>query len=134
VAARVRSEEGGPDERLGDLLEVLVQTFAAEPWVPTLVVREVFSEGGRFRDRFVQSYASRMAALLPDIIREQISAGRFRSDLEPELAFLSLMGMTIMPFVARPVIERVLDIRYDEAFLRRFVEHTQRLFVEGVTS
>ena len=64
VAARVRSEEGGPDERLGDLLEVLVQTFAAEPWVPTLVVREVFSEGGRFRDRFVQSYASRMAALL----------------------------------------------------------------------
>ena len=34
--------------------------------------------------------------------------------------------------LARPVAERVLGIDYDESFVRRFAEHTHRLFVEGV--
>lgn len=134
VADRVRDDAEGSGDRLGDLLDVVVGTFAAEPWIPTLVVREVLSEGGRFRERFIRSYAARMADLLPGLIRREIRAGRFRGDLDPELAFVSFMGMTIMPFVARPVLERVLGIDYDEAFLCRFAEHTRRLFVEGAES
>ena len=41
------------------------------------------------------------------------------------------MGMTLMPFVARPVAERALAIDYDEDFLQRFAAHTRQLFVEG---
>jgi len=126
------SETSGGDLR--DLLGVLVGTFAAEPWVPTLVVREVLLEGGRFREQFIRGYASRMATLLPGLMRREIDAGRFRKDLDPELAFVSFMGMTLMPFVARPVLERVLGIDYDEDFLRRFAAHTQKLFLEGTGS
>jgi TetR/AcrR family transcriptional regulator len=123
-----------PRERLAAVLEVIVGSFAAEPWVPMLVVREVLSEGGRFRERFIESYASQMAELLPGLFRQEIEQGQFRSDLDPRLAFLSFMGMTLMPFVARPVAERALGIDYDEEFLRGFAEHTSRLFVEGATS
>jgi len=128
------SDPSEPSERLAALLEVLVGTFAAEPWIPTLVVREVLSEGGRFRDRFIADYASHMAELLPGLIRTEVARGRFRADLDPSLAFLSLMGMTIMPFVARPVIERVLGTEYDRPFLQAFAEHTRRLFLEGAGS
>lgn len=134
VADRGRDAPGSAGDRLRDLLEVLMGSFAAEPWVPTLVVREVLSEGGRFRDQFIRGYASHMADLLPGLMRREIEAGRFRADLDPELAFVSFMGMTLMPFVARPVLERVLGIDYDEAFLRSFAAHTQRLFVEGAQS
>jgi len=121
-------------ERLAALLRVLVDTFAAEPWVPVLVVRDVLSEGGRFRERFVREYASHMAALLPELMQREIDAGQLRADLDPRLAFLSFMGMAVMPFVARPVVEQVLGIDYDQDFLARFVDHSQRLFVEGAGS
>lgn len=140
VLERVRNvadrgpDSGIPSDPLGALLEVLMGTFAAEPWVPTLLVREVLSEGGRFRERFIRDYASQMANLLPGLMRREVDAARFRSDLDPELAFLSFMGMTLMPFVARPVVERVLGIDYGEDFLRSFAAHTRRLFVEGARS
>jgi len=116
------------------LLQVLFATVAAEPWIPTLVVREVLTEGGRFREQFVRGYASHMAALLPAIIRDEIEAGAFRDDLDPEMSFLSLIGMSVMPFVARPVVERVLGITYDQRFVDAFAAHTHRLFVEGAQS
>jgi AcrR family transcriptional regulator len=122
------------EDRLADLLRVVSGTLAAEPWIPTLVVREVLTEGGRFRERFVREYASKMAAMLPGLVRSEIDRGRLRPDLEPELAFLSLMGMAVFPFVARPIVERVLDVEYDEEFLARFAEHTRRLFLEGARS
>jgi hypothetical protein len=34
-------------------------------------------------------------------------------------------------FIARPVIEPVLGVRYDAEFLARFAAHTRRLFLEG---
>jgi AcrR family transcriptional regulator len=116
---------------LADLVQVLVDTFAAEPWIPALIVREVLSEEGRFREQFIRGYASHMAELLPGLMRGEVDAGHFRADLDPRLAFLSFMGMAIFPFVARPVVERVLGIDYDDDFRRRFAEHTHRLFVEG---
>jgi AcrR family transcriptional regulator len=133
VVSRVRtamSRGGG----LADLLDVLIEAFAAEPWIPTLVVREVLTEGGRFREQFIRDYASHMAEILPGLIRREIKAGRFRRDLDPTLAFLSLIGMTVMPFVARPVIERVLDIEYDESFLSHLAEHTHAMFIQGAGS
>jgi len=141
VLARVRTAVEGDDpatdetdDRLGRVLDVLVDTLAAEPWLPTVVVRDVLAEGGRFRERFIEGYASRMAELVPAFVQREIAAGRLRADLDPELGFLSFMGMTFMPFVARPVLERVLALDYDEAFLRRFAAHTRRLFVEGAGS
>ena len=121
----------GRGEGLPGLLRVWTDAFGEEPWIPTIVLREVLSEGGRFRERFIEDYASHMAALLPSLIRDEMKAGHFREDLDPTLAFLSFLGMTIMPFVARPVVEEVVGLAYDEAFLRRFAEHTHKLFVQG---
>ena len=120
-----------PHQPIADLLQVLTTTLSRDPWIPILMVREVLSESGRFRDRFIESYASRMAELLPGLMRDEIEQHRFRDDLDPKLAFLSFMGMTIFPFVLRPVIERALGIEYDDAFLEQFTAHTQRLFEKG---
>ncbi len=137
VLKRVRgaaSAMAGLGEGLGDLLDVLTGTFTAEPWIPGLMIREVLSEEGRFRERFIGQYASQMAALLPALVKHEIDDGRFRDDLDPRLAFLSLLGMTVFPFVARPVVERVLGVKYDERFRSAFADHTRRLFLEGVGS
>ncbi len=127
----VTAAGGGGSDGIAGLLEVVVGALAAEPWIPPLILREVLSEEGRFRERFIEGYASQIAQLVPALVRREIEAGRFRASLDPKLAFVSLIGMTAFPFVARPVIERVLGLTYDDAFRRRFIDHTRRLFVEG---
>jgi TetR/AcrR family transcriptional regulator len=117
---------------LPDLIAVLVDSFGREPWIPVMIVREVLVEGGRYRERFISGYASKLAELLPGLLRQDIDEGLFRADLDPKLATLSLMGLTLMPFVARPVAERVFALAYDDDFLTRFAAHTHRLFIEGV--
>lgn len=133
---RVRAAlAGAPDAGDGDpvaaLLHTIVGTLGAEPMLPQIMAREVFSEGGRFRERFIKRYASNVLPILPAMIEAQRDAGRLRADLDPRLATISLLGMTAFPFLARPVLEPVLGLRYDEDFRKRWIEHTLRLFHGG---
>jgi AcrR family transcriptional regulator len=116
---------------IDDLPATVARAFGDHPWIPPLLVREVFAEGGGYRQRFIDTYASKVAQLVPTLLQGEIAAGRLRSDLDPRLAFISLLGMLAFPFVARPVVEPVLGIRYDADFVARFAEHTRRLFLEG---
>ena len=128
---RVIGETGTSEDPIAALVTNLVAIFTAEPWIPALVVREVFTEGGRYQERFIRDYASQIAPLVRGAVQREIDAGRMRADLDPTLAFLSFIGMTMFPFVARPVAERVLGVRYDAAFGEAFAEHTSRLYAEG---
>jgi AcrR family transcriptional regulator len=129
---RVVAERTGGEAGLVGLLEVVQGALAADPWIPPLVLREVLSEEGRFRERFVEIYASQLARIVPGLIESEIRAGRFRADLDPRLAFLSFVALMAFPFVARPVIERALGIDYDADFPARLAAHSRRLFLEGV--
>lgn len=129
---RVVAERTGGEAGLVGLLEVVQGALAADPWIPPLVLREVLSEEGRFRERFVEIYASQLARIVPGLIESEIRAGRFRADLDPRLAFLSFVALMAFPFVARPVIERALGIDYDADFPARLAAHSRRMFLEGV--
>jgi AcrR family transcriptional regulator len=117
--------------RFDDLPGTLAQAFGADPWIAPLLVREVLSESGRFRARFIERYAAHVGRLVPGMLRAEIASGKLRSDLDPKLAFISLLGMMGFAFIARPVLEPVLGLRYDAPFLARLAEHTRRLFLEG---
>ena len=116
---------------LDELPATLVEAFGAEPWIPPLLLREVLAEGGRMRQRFIDNYASKVAKIVPAMVRAEIAAGRLRRDLDPKLAFVSMLGMLGFAFMARPVIEPALGLRYDPASLARLAEHTRRMFLEG---
>jgi AcrR family transcriptional regulator len=117
--------------RIDDLPATIAAAFGDDPWIPPLLVREVLAEGGGYRQRFIDTYASKVARLVPGMLAAGVAAGRLRSDLDPRLTFVSLLGMMGFAFVARPVLEQVLSLRYDADFAARFAEHTRRLFLEG---
>ena len=138
VLARVRSglaahaASGAPrDAALGVFFDVAHDALGAAPWVPQLILREVLSEGAPFRERFIQSYAIPMSQLLRGSLRSEVAAGRLRSDLDVDLAFASLLGLGAFPFIAQPVLERVLGRPFDAPFRARLAAHTKRLFLEG---
>jgi len=108
-----------------------VQLVAANPWLPNLIVREVFYGRGPFRDAFLERFASRVAALMPQLFARAQRAGVVKAGLDPRLGFLSLLSLAVFPFVARPVAERALGIPMGEGFAQQWIAHSRRLFAAG---
>jgi AcrR family transcriptional regulator len=135
VLVRVReivAADGEGIDEIADLLRVVVGQLSSERWIPSLIIREVIADTGRFRERFIRDFASQIARIVPEVLGRELAAGRLRQDLDLPLTFVSLLGMMAWPFAARPVLERVLGLDFEaEDFAERFSEHTRRLFLEG---
>jgi hypothetical protein len=65
-------------------------------------------------------------------MRREQARGALRSDLDPRLAALSAIGMTVFPFLALPVTSRVLGLSPDEETIERLADHTTRVLFEGI--
>jgi AcrR family transcriptional regulator len=120
------------ERRLRVALEEITSSIARSPWLPGLLVRMVVLEPGLPRERFLTHLGPRLAGLLQGVIVEGIESGRLREDLDSHLVLMSFLGATVYPFIVRPVVERLLDITYDDDFRRSFVAHTERLLMQGI--
>lgn len=126
-------DRGGRESQtsIHDALEAVMTTLAREPWVARLIVREVLAEEGPFREVFIREFAAKGGGRVPQLLEREMTAGRVRTDLDPTLGALSFISMALFPFIALPVAEKVFGIRMTDAFTRRLVEHSTRMFYEG---
>lgn len=108
------------------------RTLAANPWVPALILQEVLTDGGQFREEFTDRFAGRVAPMLVESLRRGQAAGTVRPDVEPRLAALSAISLTVFPFLALPVVRRVLGLSVEGEALDRLVAHTTRVLLEGI--
>jgi TetR/AcrR family transcriptional regulator len=129
---RVGRASSGPDVGLEEVIGLYCRMLAANPWVPALIVQEVLTEGGPFREQFIEQFAGRLAPLLVAIIRREQSAGAVRDDVEPRLAALSAIGLTVFPFLALPVAGRVLGLSVEGEAVDRLAAHTARVLMQGI--
>jgi AcrR family transcriptional regulator len=134
VEALQRLDDPGRAGQVGiaEVVRLYTRMLATNPWVPALIVQEVLAEGGRFREQFIENFAGRLAPLFAGIIRRGQASGTIRGDLEPNLAALSAISMTVFPFVALPVTSRVLGLTVDAAAVERLADHTIRVLFEGI--
>ena len=134
MLARVRelaAEHAHGTRPIEALIRLYIATISSQPWVPALVLREIVTGDSAARARFIERFASRAAALIPGIVAAEVASGELRADLDPKLAVLSLLGMSIFPFLAHPLAGKVLGYELDAAFSERLIEHTTRLFFDG---
>lgn len=135
VAAALR-ELGDPSRAdqadIEQVIRLYSRMLAENRWVPSLIVQEVLAEGGRFREQFIELFAGRLAPLFVGIIRREQARGTVRSDLDPRLAALSAISMTVFPFLALPVTSRVLGLSAGGDATERLVEHTTRVLFDGI--
>lgn len=108
------------------------QALLENPWWPNFFIREVLFGEGETRQAVMQRFASSFGPRLMGSISKEIESGRYRQDLDPAMTMVSLMGMTIFPFMARPVLETILNVRIDQNFVDRLAEHNSKLFHDGV--
>ena len=124
----VRTEQAD----LAEVIRLYTHMLAANPWVPALIVQEVLTEGGRFREQFVEHFAGRLAPLLTSVIRREQARGGLSGELDPRLAALSAISLMVFPFLVMPVTSRVLGFSPDGATIDRLVDHTTRVLLDGI--
>ena len=108
--------------------------LADNPWWPNFIVREVLFGEGPIREQVIDRFASAFAPSLLRSLQREIAGGHYRADLNPRLTLLSLMGMTVFPFLARPLLEQVLGLTLDGEAAEVLAAHNTRLFLHGALS
>lgn len=117
-----------------DLVRGLVQRImrAAEshPWLPSLWLREIVSDGGQLRERMLSrlplEHVQQFIALLTAAKRR----GEVNPAVEPRLVFVSLLGLTLLPLATMNMWRRVpplQGISHDE-----LARHAQALLLHGL--
>jgi AcrR family transcriptional regulator len=114
-----------------DFIDLYMRTLSARPWLPRLLIREVLPENGRLREVFFAQVASRVAAVIPALIKRSQADGAMRSELDPMLVAVSLASLAIFPFLAADVLRPVLGIDYEGDFVERLIVHTRDVFLNG---
>lgn len=137
ILGRLRTALAGSEGHPGETLlprfvRAYLDVLAAHPWIPRIVVQEVISRDTPLRDLFVERFANEALALMAPRLGEEIQAGRLRADLDPRLTAVSVIGMCVFPFIAEPLLGRLLGYRIDEAFAAVFVPHTVALLQRGL--
>lgn len=117
---------------IADFSRSYSQVLLENPWWPNFLIREVLFGEGETRQAVMQRFASSFGPRLMGSIGKEIETGSYRQDLDPAMTMISLMGMTIFPFLTRPVLETVLNVRIDQNFVDKLATHNSKLFHEGV--
>jgi AcrR family transcriptional regulator len=123
---------GTPD--LPALMAAYMRVIGRHPWIPGLLLREVFAPEGAYREDFIREFAGRIGPRVVELIRRGVGAGRLRADLDPQLALVSFLSLALFPFIARPVLGRVLGQKFDEDGLEALIGHSTRLFAAGTAA
>jgi AcrR family transcriptional regulator len=125
--------EAPPEEAsVTRMLETYMRILDANPWIPGLLLREVFTPDGAFRAQFIRDFGSRFAPRIAELVAHEAKSGHVRADLDPRLAVVSYLSLGLLPFLALPVWTRALDLTPNAALIDKLIAHTVRVFREGV--
>jgi AcrR family transcriptional regulator len=114
------------------MLETYMRIVSANPWIPGIMLREVFTPDGAFREQFIRDLGSRFAPKIAELVQHEARAGHVRRDLDPMLTVVSFISLGMFPFLALPVWTRALGVQPTRELIDRLIAHTLRIFREGV--
>lgn len=102
------SGSGSAVDKLCKYVEAHVELLMQKPDLPIFVVHEIH----RDPDRFFQNLLSKMPgpppfAMFMGQLMSEMEEGKIRK-MDPRFVWMNVMGMTVFPFVAAPLMSRML--------------------------
>src|SRR5215469_1089728 len=98
---------------LRGLVQRILKATEIHPWLPSLWLREVISEGGQLRERLMRILPFEYVRHLIGAVASAQRRGEVSPSLEPRLVLLSVLGLTFLPLAtirlwqALPVLQGV---------------------------
>ena len=75
----------------------IVEASDAWPWLPPLWVREVVSQGGALREKLIQRVDLGVPERFKTVLAAAQQAGRVNPGIHPQLTFMSVIALTMLP-------------------------------------
>lgn len=91
-------------EKMEKFIEAYIQMLLRNPYLPMFILNTIQRNPG-----MVQKVHYQIGKDLVDIMNQEITAGRVRK-LDPIQFLLTVMGMCIFPFLAKPMIQHLFAI------------------------
>ena len=117
---------------LRGLVQRIVQATEVNPWLPSLWLREVVSEGGQLRARLLPLV---LGEHVQHLIRTATAArrrGQIDPDLEPRLVLVSVLGLTLLPLANMRLIQQVPILR--DVSQSDIARHAEALLVSAFST
>lgn len=129
------SEKISEDAKNGSFIDSFTEHYlpfiCEHQWLVPLLLREVLTKDSDSRHMFLEDYGPRSLQLISPSISQDIDKQILRSDLNPDFMQLSLFGMSILPFLAAPVLSPMYGYTPDKEFAEKYAAHVRKLFLEG---
>ncbi|MCB1663322.1 MAG: TetR/AcrR family transcriptional regulator [Pseudomonadales bacterium] len=122
------NESENSRDAIAAFLRSYMKTLLAEPWLPNLIVREILYREGGLREQFIRLFGLKVDSLLLRLLERRKQEGYQVAVLQPQLSALSLISMAAFPFIARPVVEQVFQLKLDEESVEQMIEHILSLY------
>ncbi len=113
------------------LVRRIVQANEAQPWLSSLWLREIVSEGGQLRQRMLKSLPF---VYLQHFIAAVAAAQRRRevnAQLDPRLVFVSVIGLTLLPLATMNIWHQVPLLQGVQH--RQVAQHAEALLLQGLS-
>jgi AcrR family transcriptional regulator len=89
------------------LVRRIVQANTEQPWLSSLWLREIVSEGGQLRQRMLKSLPFEYVGHLVAAVAAAQGRREINPDLEPRLVFVSVLGLTLLPLATMSIWRQV---------------------------
>jgi TetR/AcrR family transcriptional regulator len=96
------------NETARGIVQRLVESIEAMPWVPSLWIREILHEGGLLRERMLSHAPFDKARLFASAIARGQADGSLNPTLDPLLAVSSTIGLVMINFAATQIWAQAL--------------------------
>jgi AcrR family transcriptional regulator len=117
-------------ELVRGLVQRIMRAGQVQPWLPTLWLREVVSDGGQLRERLLSRLPLAHVQKFISNLAEAQHLGKLNPEVEPRLVVISLLGLTLLPLATMSIWRSVPPLKgIDQNALAR---HAEALLLHGL--
>lgn len=105
--------------------------MAEHSWIVPLITREVLSKDSESRHMFLKDLGPKALSMMSPRVHQEMDSKILRADMNPDFLQISLIGMTVFPFLAAPLLSPLFGYKPDKEFAQNYAEHVHDLFMQG---
>ncbi|MCP5143920.1 MAG: TetR/AcrR family transcriptional regulator [Gammaproteobacteria bacterium] len=117
---------------LADFIHGYLTVIGRAPWIPQFIVREVLSRETPLQRKFIRDFSGPALARVREVVGRVGGGSQLDDELDPGLTIMSLIGISVFPFIAHPVLGRLIGYELTPQFSERYSRHVRHIMAQGV--
>ena len=116
------------EDRVADLIRIQISSIAADPWLPTVVMRELLARKESPIREFIGEFVARgPISMMIERLEAAQADGTISDQYDARMLAMTISSLSGFPFLVLPIVGPHLGIDLDDDFPDRLIDHNQKL-------